>query len=297
MRDLRDKLFPLSAVFLAVLVLVVSISILFRLADHGEVLTGPPDLYVTIDDDPFFLQEASSKWNARLGMTRSMGGEGHGHEATEKDEIRTSVPSAYFDFGDYPPASISATFSESLTGKENPARFEDNRLYFEDGLWIYTVTAAWESENYNGKASYSLRINTSPENNSTAATPAPPPLELTIDGTVHKISSGTYSWQAGQQHILADSDHPLCLTYDQPVITSAAQMDIRFGPMPDAYELYCWPVGTAIDDEGNSAVEAIVLLPHNDRIPLQEGQWIYQLNAEWTDTGEASYAFRIDRAK
>lgn len=295
MRDFKEKLFPIAALLGAFLVLAFMIRIF--VIDPDDVLTGPPDLYVTIDDDPFFLQEASSKWNARLGMTRSMGGEGHGHEATEKDEIRTSVPSAYFDFGDYPPASISATFSESLTGKENPARFEDNRLYFEDGLWIYTVTAAWESENYNGKASYSLRINTSPESNSTAATPAPPPLELTIDGTVHKISSGTYSWQAGQQHIFADSDHPLRLTYDQPVITSAAQMDIRFGPMPDTYELYCWPVGTAIDDEGNSAVETIVLLPHNDRISLQEGQWIYQLNAEWADTGEANYAFRIDRAK
>ena len=42
MRDLRDKLFPLSAVFLAVLVLVAAISILFRMADHEEVLTGPP---------------------------------------------------------------------------------------------------------------------------------------------------------------------------------------------------------------------------------------------------------------
>ncbi len=161
MRDLRDKLFPLSAVFLAVLVLVAAISILFRMADHEEVLTGPPDLYVTIDGDPFFLQEASSKWNARLGMTRSMGGEGHGHEATEKDEISTSADAAAFDFGEYTPKSISATYAESLTAEEMPAHFENGKLRLEDGLWIYTVTAEWEGENYNGKASYSLRINKS----------------------------------------------------------------------------------------------------------------------------------------
>ena len=45
MRDFKEKLFPLSAVFLAFLVLGFMIRILF--VKPAEVLTGPPDLYVT----------------------------------------------------------------------------------------------------------------------------------------------------------------------------------------------------------------------------------------------------------
>ena len=159
MRDFKEKLFPLSAVLLAFLVLGFMIRILF--VKPAEVLTGPPDLYVTIDGEPFFLQESSYEWNARLGMTRLMGGEGHGHEATEKDEISTFADAAAFDFGEYTPKSISATYAESLTAEEMPAHFENGKLRLEDGLWIYTVKAAWESESYNGKATYSLRINKS----------------------------------------------------------------------------------------------------------------------------------------
>ena len=157
MRDFKEKLFPLTALLLAFLTLGFMIRILF--VDRGEILTGPPDLYVTLDGEPFFLQEASHEWNARLGPTRMMGGEGHGKEATEDDEVATVLDSAAFDFGEYPPLSISATYAESLTGEERPARFENGRLYFEEGLWIYTVTAEWEGENYNGTASYSLRVN------------------------------------------------------------------------------------------------------------------------------------------
>ena len=158
MRDFKEKLFPLSAVFLAVLVLGFMIRILF--VKPAEVLTGPPDLYVTIDSEPFFLQESSSEWHAILGKVRS-NGEGHGHEATEKDEISTSADAAAFDFGEYTPKSISATYAESLTAEEMPAHFENGKLRLEDGLWSYTVKAEWEGENYNGKATYSLRINKS----------------------------------------------------------------------------------------------------------------------------------------
>ena len=91
MRYIRDHLFPISAVLLAILVLAGTVSILFRLANRPEVLTGPPDLYVTVDGEPFFLQETSSKWYANLGVTRIPGAESHGHEATENDESKTAT--------------------------------------------------------------------------------------------------------------------------------------------------------------------------------------------------------------
>ena len=298
MRDFKEKLFPIVALLLAFLVLGGMIRMMYT--DHSNLLTGPPDLYVTADGDPFFVQESSSNWSARLGRNRWMGGEGHGHEATRKDMISAASETIFFDFGEHPPQNLTASYSEDRTSERIPLSFENNRLHLQPGICYYWISAVWEGENYSGTAEYSLLIDNG------EASPSPPTLELTVDGNTHKFTSGSFQWKrtlsdGKGQSVFADSDHPLRLNYKEPLTVTGKQMAISFSPMPDHYEVLCWPADTAIDDEGNPDIEADMLLPQHDRIDLREGRWIYQIHAEWADTGEgggkANYSFLINCAR
>lgn len=162
MRNLRDKLFPLSAVFLAVLVLVATISILFRLADHGEVLTGPPDLYITLDGEPFFMQESYYNWTVRFNRGSSHGEKPGESFPFEKDKHTTDAAYLQLDFGAYPPQRITAAYALERTGEKTSVPITDHRLELLPGTYYYFITAEWEgdgkSSTYSGIARYNLLI-------------------------------------------------------------------------------------------------------------------------------------------
>lgn len=131
---------------------------------------------------------------------------------------------------------------------------------------------------------------------------SPPPLTLTIDGTTHEIQSGSFEWSTtpngkNGQTTFADSDHPLRGTYTI-IETDANKAEAAFTFHPTDYEIACWPENARINDIGESDPPPVLLIPHQDSFPLQDGCWIYQLTAEWQEKnyhGEARYAFCILR--
>lgn len=131
---------------------------------------------------------------------------------------------------------------------------------------------------------------------------SPPSLTLTIDGTAHEIQSGSFEWSTtpngkNGQSIFADSDHPLRGTYTI-IETDANKAEAAFAFDPVDYEIACWPESASINDNGETDPPPVLLIPHQDSFPLQDGCWIYQLTAEWQEknyTGTARYAFCILR--
>ena len=133
---------------------------------------------------------------------------------------------------------------------------------------------------------------------------APPPLSLSIGDTTHEIHSGSFKWSTtpngkNGQTTFADSDHPLCGTYTI-IETDANKAEATFVFDPTDYEIACWPENTHINEVGEPDTAPVLLIPHHDSFPLQEGRWIYQLTAGWQEknyNGTANYSFLIDRTK
>jgi len=129
---------------------------------------------------------------------------------------------------------------------------------------------------------------------------APPPLLLTIGDQTVELHSGSYDWNItpalGQgESVIACGDHPLRGTYTI-IETDANKAEATFAFHPTNYEIACWPEGTRINEIGESDTPPVLLIPHHDSFPLQEGTWIYQLHAKWQDdgyNGQADYAFSV----
>ncbi|MBQ1251171.1 MAG: hypothetical protein IIY00_06195, partial [Clostridia bacterium] len=127
MRDFKEKLFPLAVLAGALLVLGLMLRIL--VINPKDVLTGPPDLYITLDDGPVFVQESDYNWATYEGYKRS-GRARKGKESfpSAEDEIITSSEDLSFDFGKYAPTHITVTYASTLTGEKTSIPVENNKF-------------------------------------------------------------------------------------------------------------------------------------------------------------------------
>ena len=144
------------------LLILIAISIVlygcFSLfVDRIDPLLSPPHPLVQLDEYSFELKDASAEWTPKTVRGRGTGYL-HGKEATREDIRTTDCDIAVFDFGKYPPQSISATYASSLTAEELPTDMFGFELPLKSGSWIYTITAEWHTDEYEGIAKYSMWI-------------------------------------------------------------------------------------------------------------------------------------------
>jgi len=161
MRDFKEKLFPLSALLLAFLVLGFMIRILF--VERDNILLAPPDLHIVLDDDPIFVQESYYNWATYQGFKRQQ----HARKDNEsfpsaKDEIITSSEDISLDFGKHAPQQITVAYASTLAGEKTSIPVKNNKFELLPGTYYYFITCEWEkvtpSYEYFGTAKYNLLL-------------------------------------------------------------------------------------------------------------------------------------------
>lgn len=161
MRTFKEKLFPVAALAGALLVLVLMLRVL--VIDPDDVLTGPPDLYITADGDPFFVQESCYDWVAYQGYKRSVRARKDQESfPSSDDKIVTTAEDILLDFDKYAPTYITVTYASTLTGEKSSVSVENNKFKLLPGTYYYFVNAEWGEETpsyaYAGTAKYNLLV-------------------------------------------------------------------------------------------------------------------------------------------
>ena len=157
MRILKEK--PLAVIAILLVVALFAALIFFFTRERPEVLYGPPDLYVTLDAEPVFVQEAYHKWHARHGFGTMNGTGGSDRLPSADDEIAADSGEMIIDFGAYPPQSLNVSYSTLQNHERKPLQVENGKVELIPGSVFYHITAEWQAEKYSGMARYNILIN------------------------------------------------------------------------------------------------------------------------------------------
>lgn len=127
---------------------------------------------------------------------------------------------------------------------------------------------------------------------------APPELTVTAGEASCTALQGGWSWNCQLEDgsysgVIADSSHPLEFWDEAPLLAETEGAVVLSFPIePDSVTVWCWP--EAVREEAEPQAEAGRMT--GDVLTLQEGSWLYQVQAEWNREpdywGDAWYAFR-----
>ena len=128
----------------------------------------------------------------------------------------------------------------------------------------------------------------------------PPELSVIWDGGSAVFQSGNYSWEGpginGQiQAVVACGSHPLD-GFRKPEFTGVwgDWLTLSFPVAPDSIEIVRWPG----EDVGNMDARGQKIEPEGICLPLEEGDWVYQIVASWNRDGwkgQAEYHLYLSR--
>jgi len=100
--------------------------------------------------------------------------------------------------------------------------------------------------------------------------------------------------------ILSDSPHPLQLkpsAFDAATLTDP-MIYLSFSWPPEKVTARRWPAGTTLVDQGEAV--ALIVAPddpsHQLGFQQLEGDYIYEVSAQWTGSNHSSYSFRVKTA-
>ena len=130
--------------------------------------------------------------------------------------------------------------------------------------------------------------------------PKPPSLAVFSDGNEEGALLGGYSWQSqgpnGSQQTEKEEPVPLLEQKDflVPLDTTCPTAELHFQEPPDTIlEARCWREDAAGISEGQEVIT------HGFKLQLQNGLWIYEIQAQWEPEngcgGNAVYRFAVNR--
>ncbi len=144
-----------------------------------------------------------------------------------------------------------------------------------------------------------------PNNVTVDSSKKPPTLTVSCGNTSVNAWLGTYSWlyknleDGTAQAINADSSHPLSMIDKVPTLSiipstlssvETRHAVLQFANTPDKIEVKCYKVDEKDTDKGE------MISVKDMTFQMKEGQYLYEIIAEWTDakenSGKAYYAFQ-----
>ena len=113
----------------------------------------------------------------------------------------------------------------------------------------------------------------------------PPAMEITAAGQKLTAKQGAYEWQG-----LCMDDFQLTELVDalpSLALDGAAEATVHFDLAPDALYVGCWPVG-----DTSYSLQTLTVTG-TECFTLLDGDYVYEVLAEWNDRGKATYAFVV----
>lgn len=129
---------------------------------------------------------------------------------------------------------------------------------------------------------------------------APPTLFVVANGETFQFQSGNYSWTSPEQpdgtqmSVIACGIHPLDAVPEEEtfvLIEPEGEMRFWFYVEPEKVTCRCWEERFwGKPEEGEPSCYAVEI-ENNTITPLDNGRYVYELDADWGDGCSASYIF------
>lgn len=121
----------------------------------------------------------------------------------------------------------------------------------------------------------------------TGCSSRPPVPELTAGKIDIPVEMGSYSWRVLTKSVIADAPGPTDLMKDTtPVsIKPNAEVLIKFSNKPNKLIWSRWMKREVIDQ--------VELKSNKKTLPMEKGEYIYSLRAEWGEHKSGVYAFKV----